>query len=397
MPPKSPSGIPERVLSLLPNIHREKLSSLVKIKASNTTQVREESDSIQGYLRVLEQRRKFVEDDLADIPPRWNINDDAYKSLIMAKIEAACAGTPKSGTVIVSKQFKTNTLQYFGGSRLDQHGVAQVYCMMTGWYGDFGRKGKEKTPVKGVQLVPRSLEGGDLNYLFGIRGGDKILSSVENSLLLHKNIGLALDACQVIFVPEMTQSEGLKWKLVVTDQSMLKNSATERYDWVASDCLDQNLHGTYLKFLNENRPAKRYLYLRYVITYLILKKRGPRSVEWAVDNKTKEFTWAAPGPYLRQSLLRSLSRRVSDHYLPVALYQDNTFSELSRTKNKSVEEEADYTLSLANKLVLSTEVEDEEEDSSEEDSTSDEDTSCDTCMIGGRGAASFVWENPGVS
>lgn len=109
-------------------------------------------DSIQGYLRVLEQRRKFVEDDLADIPPRWNINDDAYKSLIMAN---------------------------YGGSRLDQHGVAQVNCMMTGWYGDFGRKGKEKTPVKGVQLVPRSLEGGDLNYLFGIRGGDKILSSVE--------------------------------------------------------------------------------------------------------------------------------------------------------------------------------------------------------------------------
>lgn len=57
----------------------------------------------------------------------------------------------------------------------------------------------------------------------------------------------------------------------------------------------------------------------------------------------------------------------------MALYQDNTFSELSYTKNKSVEEEADYTLSLANKLVLSTEVEDEEEDSSEEDSTSDED------------------------
>lgn len=310
-------------------------------EASKWIPNRQELDAIQGNLTVLKRQRKFIEDDLAEVPPPQNPHlDDAYISLMIARIESACSKAPKSGTIINSQKLKANVLEYYAGSRTTEDSQIEEYCMLTGWYAPL-----PKTPVKAAHLVPRSLEGEDLNYLFGITGGEQVLSSPENSLLLHKNIEEALDSSEIVFLPVIDQGMAIDWKLMVIDQSKLKKSITERYKW-------GDLHGKCLQFLNNNRPAKRYLYFRYVLSYLINKKRDPSSVEWAIDKNTKGYMWATPGPYLRNSLLHSLARRISDHYLPEALFQQTTFSDLPYARNKNQADEQQYITTLAHKIGL---------------------------------------------
>ena len=105
-----------------------------------------------------------------------------------------------------------------------------------------------------------------------------------------------------------------------------------------------------LQFLNDERPAKRFLYFRFVMTYLIQKRRDHESVAWASQIPSKGYLWATPGSYLRKTLLMSLARRVSDRYLPEAFYKIQTFSGLPYAKDRP-EDEADMTTSLANKVI----------------------------------------------
>ena len=61
--------------------------------------------------------------------------------------------------------------------------------------------------------------------------------------------------------------------------------------------------------------------------------------------------WATPGPYLRQSMLVSLARKVSDHFLPENFYEHNTFKEVEADESVTrPQEEAGMVLSLAYRL-----------------------------------------------
>ena len=60
--------------------------------------------------------------------------------------------------------------------------------------------------------------------------------------------------------------------------------------------------------------------------------------------------WATPGPYLRQSMLRSLARAVSDHFLPEAFYPQ-TFKEVKEDESAArPHEEEGMVFSLAHRL-----------------------------------------------
>ena len=102
-------------------------------------------------------------------------------------------------------------------------------------------------------------------------------------------------------------------------------------------------------FLTANRPARRYLYFRYVITYLHHKREG--TLVWVENVEARGTIWATPGPYLRQSMLISLARKVSDHFLPEVFYHDTTFQAVGA--DESVERpqgEDGMVLSLAVRL-----------------------------------------------
>ena len=130
-------------------------------------------------------------------------------------------------------------------------------------------------------------------------------------------------------------------------------------------------------FQGINRPAKRYLYFRFVITYLHCKRSD--SLEWVQSVEAKGNLWASPEPYLRQSLLVTLARKISDLYLPENFYESATFLEADGCERRSDAEEQDLAMSLAvrmkqddslaqeRKHMVGDEEETEEENGDEED------------------------------
>jgi len=104
-----------------------------------------------------------------------------------------------------------------------------------------------------------------------------------------------------------------------------------------------------------------------VITYLHHKKQG--TLDWNSKVEARGYMWATPGPYLRQSMLKILARKVSDHYLPEAFYGNTTFTETEESNSRSAEEEEVLARSLALRLQK-----DEEERATADDSDSDSDS-----------------------
>ena len=97
------------------------------------------------------------------------------------------------------------------------------------------------------------------------------------------------------------------------------------------------------------------------MTYLIQKRRKAEGPAWAAELPNKGHLWATPGPYLRRTLLLSLARRVSDQYLQEAFYEAHTFPDLPYARNRSEEDEAGLSHTLANKVITHSEgVEDNE-------------------------------------
>ena len=99
------------------------------------------------------------------------------------------------------------------------------------------------------------------------------------------------------------------------------------------------------------------------------------------DVEAKGRMWATPGPYLRQSMLISLARKVSDHSLPEVFYEQTTFEEVEADESVTrPQEEAGMVLSLARRLKEQKEAmvkktmenDDSENDDSENDDEDDE-------------------------
>ncbi|KAL8957622.1 MAG: hypothetical protein Q9183_006009 [Haloplaca sp. 2 TL-2023] len=96
---------------------------------------------------------------------------------------------------------------------------------------------------------------------------------------------------------------------------------TDRKVWKFKD-----IDGRKLTFNNMNRPARRYLYLRYTLAWLHandenwpgFKEKVPPGKVWASPNK--------PEGYLRKSILVKLAKRTGDK-LPTELIDSGVFED----------------------------------------------------------------------
>ncbi|KAN0074213.1 hypothetical protein V8E54_008150, partial [Elaphomyces granulatus] len=75
-----------------------------------------------------------------------------------------------------------------------------------------------------------------------------------------------------------------------------------------------------LDFLSSNRPMRRYMYFRFIITYLYAKEVGHK--QFTERAEARQAFWASLGRYLRRSTLLSLARNMSGVNLPESLYKD---------------------------------------------------------------------------
>ena len=94
---------------------------------------------------------------------------------------------------------------------------------------------------------------------------------------------------------------------------------------VFSLTFNQDFENKELKFPSTFRPARRYLYFRFVITYLHAKSMGNRAFTDTVEFK-RSF-WASGGQWINKSTLGSLARNVSGVELPDSI-KENTFTDL---------------------------------------------------------------------
>ncbi|KOS36163.1 hypothetical protein ACN38_g13124 [Penicillium nordicum] len=85
----------------------------------------------------------------------------------------------------------------------------------------------------------------------------------------------------------------------------------------------KDLDNRALKFLSENHPRRRYLYLRLLISYLWSKRESVPGMERKVDSKR---FWPSAGSYLQRSTLQALARCISGCEIPKDLTTEQTFA-----------------------------------------------------------------------
>lgn len=87
----------------------------------------------------------------------------------------------------------------------------------------------------------------------------------------------------------------------------------------------QDLEGKKLQFRTNNRPARRYLYFRFLLTYFYAKQKGLKEFTDKVES-CSDF-WGSPGEYIEHSSLELLTRNLGVRLPPTipCTIERNTF------------------------------------------------------------------------
>ncbi|KAJ5817847.1 hypothetical protein N7447_007855 [Penicillium robsamsonii] len=168
--------------------------------------------------------------------------------------------------------------------------------------------------IKPAQLVLKRLSGDGIAHLFGVE--TLLLSDTSNG-----NYSLPTTHYPQTD-PDWAPS---RWKCVLTDEAIRHLTAitTPSRSWRWNE----------LEFRSDARPAKRFLYFRFIVTYIFCKNRG--QVTFTDKVEAAHQFWPTPGPYLRKAMLRTLARNISGHQLPENMVEDQTFEDLEHVEGEA--------------------------------------------------------------
>ncbi|CEO58706.1 hypothetical protein PMG11_03412 [Penicillium brasilianum] len=270
-------------------------------------------------LRVLKRQRQAITDDLAEDvasrrrrlaePSDQGLLERAYADTILTRVMSTCA--KQSALVFDKKRFKSAVNDYYG-IKSQRPTKEYSWCHVIGdWIA------AELT--KAAHIVPQSLHETEVAHIFG--DDDEVLSNPQNAVSLHKGIERLLDQGAIVIVPSPGDfTTPTTWRCLVLDRSMDKDIVFYR----SKDSIIRvkDLHERPLIFLSDNRPRRRYLYFRFVISYLNAKRRQVDAI--TVPMETKKF-WPSGGAYLHSSSLKALGRCVSGCEIPEQITATQTF------------------------------------------------------------------------
>ncbi|CAG8918826.1 unnamed protein product [Penicillium salamii] len=134
------------------------------------------------------------------------------------------------------------------------------------------------------------------------QGNNIVSSDPRNALLLCSTVEGLLDRGTIAIVPipgAITQQT--TWRCVVLDKS-------KGQQWIHGSRPEplirvQDLDNRQLTFLSNTRPRRRYLYFRFIISFLNAKQQ---SFTTSASIQTKRF-WPSGGEYLNRSTLKTLA------------------------------------------------------------------------------------------
>lgn len=179
----------------------------------------------------------------------------------------------------------------------------------------------------------------EIFYLFGARN-DMSTDPPQNGIPLHSVIETAMDSGSLVVVPKELLGSN-SWQTVLVDKARRNLTAYEigreritPVYWRVSLFLFLPLSGSLLTFNQEyenkelsfpssSRPARRYPYFRFIITYLHAKSAGNKEFTGSVGFQ-RSF-WASGGQWLNGSTLMSLAQNISGVELPDTIKEDSFF------------------------------------------------------------------------
>ncbi len=129
-------------------------------------QVREVEE--QGV--ALKRQKKIIQEDLQEERPKYETMEQAYASVITAKVMAA---SRQKNSNFNQTAFKESVYAYYDAAIPPEKNPEiqrKVWCPISGW--------NPEDTMKAAHLVPKSLESTELSHLFGV--GEAVLYDPRN-------------------------------------------------------------------------------------------------------------------------------------------------------------------------------------------------------------------------
>lgn len=301
-----------------------------KSRAELLSEVEQEDRDLENEEKVLMSQRKTLEEDLKDIvtakqeiePAYFTEVRDAYINELRWSLYAASRANQKIPGEKVPrlerKPFRTTVEEYLG-TRCNVKDEQLAWCNVMGlWF--------DPAQIKCAHIVPYSWNLKDTSHMFG--SGEPALVSKRNGLSLLAKIEEAFDNCWIAFVPITIDPTPTQWKVVLLNTLVEDNTIFTQFRDSPNQKIWRwrDIHGRHLQFKNDNRPARRFLYMRYTLAWLHaeekkwpdFKSRVPPGTVWATPNK--------PEGYLRKSILLELGKKTGDK-LPQDLISAGAFED----------------------------------------------------------------------
>lgn len=157
-----------------------------------------------------------------------------------------------------------------------------------------------------AHIVPYGIGEFNAAYVFGVpvEEGWKTIWDFRNGLILHSAIERALDAAQLVIVPDGESKEGLK--TVVLDESIMDKTAS------LSIPKFRDLHNSALQFKTKARPHKRYLYFTCLVSLYRRLRFFVEGSERDRENLEMGKIWGTPGKWMRRSIIKALALEIGD-------------------------------------------------------------------------------------
>ncbi|APA11736.1 hypothetical protein SS1G_05221 [Sclerotinia sclerotiorum 1980 UF-70] len=211
----------------------------------------------------------------------FGLAERAHVELILQLYIKKRSSTEQSG-------FRDNLMDYYGVSRT-RDGVKECWCVVSHSWG-------ASKLLTAAHIMPVRLRQLPMKHIFGQEAAEELFSA-KNGLILEKQIEKHFDNCQLPIVPCLSEED--VWELRVIDKHLLNQShyfTSENFKF---------LHGRKLKFLNANRPRKRYLYYHWLmcITVAAQKKMNLKRIE---EKARFAQYWGTPGRYLREEMIAAM-------------------------------------------------------------------------------------------
>ncbi|PGH11420.1 hypothetical protein AJ79_04921 [Helicocarpus griseus UAMH5409] len=183
--------------------------------------------------------------------------------------------------------------------------VGGSYCVVNGWNITSG--------MDAAQLVPSLTQGDiELSHLFKEERVDML--DWKNGIPLHRGLAWGLRCGIIAIIPSGV--EEVAWKMILINEKYRDCIFMGHRTWNVFD-------GKTLNFRSEKQPARRYLYFRFVMSYLQAVVIGNHDFVQKVESKT--ISWALPGEFVEEKILRLLAKHILGYDMPSHLYKGRTF------------------------------------------------------------------------